>query len=231
MALKYFKYDTRYNNIIIDAQVDPFTGLQGFEAQVQINFDRIFEQTPWYKFRYDGSDIVNALSTQVNEFIQSTSELNESIVKSFTPPLDTSKTWRNLNDNELYFYDSNDWVTLEMKKIVFKRQGQVSNGEWLNLGALQLGFNRGFPVMNNIRVYDADVRSNNRAGNIWFYVGTQSNNSSALTNFPITTDRILKALPTIGTFDLSPTQFVGLRWQGQTNNSMVVSINYRKKHI
>jgi hypothetical protein len=67
MALKWFKYNTDHGDIIVDAQVAMFTGLEANEQQVQFDFDRPIEIQPWYLYRWDGSAVVAVDSTQQGE--------------------------------------------------------------------------------------------------------------------------------------------------------------------
>jgi len=67
MAIKWFKYNTDHNNIIVDAQVATFTDLEANEQQVQYDFDRPIDIQPWYLYRWDGSSVVAVDSTQQGE--------------------------------------------------------------------------------------------------------------------------------------------------------------------
>jgi len=67
MAIKWFKYNTDHNNIIVDAQVATFTDLEANEQQVQYDFDRPIDIQPWYLYRWDGSSVVEVDSTPQGE--------------------------------------------------------------------------------------------------------------------------------------------------------------------
>lgn len=152
------------------------------------------------------------------------------VVFSAIPPADVSKLWFNSNNDELYYFDVDLWVTVELFKLTYNRQAGVSNNEFLNIGNSQGNLtDRGYPLIDNIRIYYADwAQATQLAGQFFLYLAQNGLGAVAVDGFVTTLNDFGRVSPTGGILDVPANRRMTIRWSGALNRHVNITLNYRK---
>lgn len=157
------------------------------------------------------------------------------IVKGSTPPNDTQKIWYNTNDNIIYYYDTNAWLSEQIYETIFNDQGSTPNNTFFRCGnTVGNSSGSGYNISFNCRVLGLSFARNPntaKTGQYWLYSNrdTGTNFASVIASFVVNTSGRGFILPNLET-DINESNYISIRWNGQETNNNVVTLRYRKKY-
>ena len=146
------------------------------------------------------------------------------IVPSATPPADTSKIWQKSADNELYFYDGSNWVSIDERSILATEPGSTPNNTFLKIGDVRTTLTRGWTVP-----YDLKITRGTWTNITPFIVTFLLFQSGAPVGQIATTAGARGQSPTtpVGV-QLTQNNFLSIQYSGVNNNNVFLEIFYRK---
>ena len=158
------------------------------------------------------------------------------IIKGDTPPNDNTKLWFNTEDNIMYYYDTNSWLSEQIFSVDFNDQGTTPNNTFLRVGnTVTNDLGTGYNLPFNIRVKGISfsrLPGTANYGNFWLYSNefTGTDNASVINVF-LVPSTARGYVETTSDVDISTNNYMSLRWNGNQTNNNIVTLQYRKKYI
>jgi len=153
-----------------------------------------------------------------------------------TPPSDTNQLWFNTTDKVLYFYDSSDWLSVQLFDVTFNDQGNTPNNTFFRTGnTVGTDTGIGYLLEVNARIIGLTFNRNpNTAslGNYWLYSNSVTGTNVASVVGVFTVNAAARGfLPPNNPTDINANSYITMRWNGNQTNNNVLSLKYRKKHV
>ncbi len=162
-------------------------------------------------------------------------EEEDDLIKSETPPTDTSKLWFNTLDKIVYFYQGSDWLSEQLFSTVFNDQGTTPNNTFFRVGNtvcndLGVGYNLPFDIKVD-KLSFSRAPNTSQPGNFWVYSNenTGTNNAAIEGIFSVGGSPRGFISPNSG-INLSAGKYVSIRWNGNQTNNNIATLHYRKKY-
>jgi hypothetical protein len=146
------------------------------------------------------------------------------IIQSATAPTDISRIWQKSADNELYFYDGSNWVSIDERSILASEPGPTPNNSFLKFGDVRSNPSRGWTVP-----YDLKITRGTWTNVTAFIVTFLLFESGAPVGQVATTAGARGQSPStpVGV-QLSQNNYLSIQYSGVTNNNVYFELFYRK---
>ena len=159
--------------------------------------------------------------------------LLSSIQRGSTPPSDTEELWFNTEDEIIYYYDGNDWLSQQIFTVEFNDQGSTPNNTFLRVGNTTTNQNGvGYNVPFDCRLVGLSFSRNPgtaQLGNYWLYSDSIASPSSVIATF--TVDNSARGfVEPLSQTDVLANKYLAIRWNGIQTNNNIVTLQYRKKY-
>ena len=154
------------------------------------------------------------------------------IISGNTPPADISKLWLNDNDNLIYFYNGEFWITSQIFQLEFNEPGTTNNNAFFRYGSLVTSVVRGVICQDNALFISAGFRRGNTSnGRVAIYSDSNGAPAVELFAFDISGQSSGVATVSSGTPEILIGSSLSPRWVGSNTNNFSLILNYRKVYI